>query len=269
MINKYELKYLNIAGFRRHSIHIPRLVKHMRCGVVPVPLLVKTSICMVWTKIILTTLSNGDVLQKRQEKLNMYMFCLENLMYRCRYQTDTSVWINSILHFFKGKREWKWCPGASFSLFSSKQVSVWQMSNCLKPTFQTIHCISLSLPIVLYPTHDICSHVCSASWDTRPGLLCRLDSTTRPRYAVSSEPWNIEIYLNIVTRILEGREVIVQIEWTLPKAKTKKKSRIRETPTISTDADSRTDTILERLRDLSIRTEKRTWSTQKWGLGPR
>ena len=31
----------------------------------------------------------------------------------------------------------------------------------------------------------------------------------------------------------------------------KKKSRIRETPTLSTDADSRTDTNLKRLRDLS------------------
>ena len=47
-----------------------------------------------------------------------------------------------------------------------------------------------------------------------------------------------------------------------------KKSRIRETPTLSIDADSRTDTILERLRNLPIRTEKRTWSTQKCGLGP-
>ena len=50
---------------------------------------------------------------------------------------------------------------------------------------------------------------------------------------------------------------------------TKKKSGIRETPTLSTDADSRTDTILERLRDLSIHTEKRTRSTLRWGLGPR
>ena len=116
------------------------------------------------------------------------MVCLENLMYRCRYPTDTSVWINCILHFCKGKREWKWCPGASFSLFGSKQISVWQTSICLKPTSQTIHCICLCLTIVLYPTHDICLHVCSAPWDTKPGLLCRLDSTTRPRYAVSSEP---------------------------------------------------------------------------------
>ena len=48
-----------------------------------------------------------------------------------------------------------------------------------------------------------------------------------------------------------------------------KKSRIRETPTLSTDVGSTTDKILERLRDLPIRTEKRTWSTQKCGLGPR
>ena len=117
------------------------------------------------------------------------MFCLENLIYRCRYQTDTSVWINCILHFCKGKREWKRGPGDSFSLFGSKHISVWKTSICLKPTSQTIHCISLCLTIILYPTHDICLHVCSASWDTRPGLLCRLDSTTRPCYAVSSEPW--------------------------------------------------------------------------------
>ena len=32
-----------------------------------------------------------------------------------------------------------------------------------------------------------------------------------------------------------------------------KKSRIRETPTLSTDADSRTDTNLKRLRDLSLK----------------
>ena len=49
----------------------------------------------------------------------------------------------------------------------------------------------------------------------------------------------------------------------------KKKSRIWETPTLSTNADSRTDTILEKLRDLPIRTEKRTWSTLRWGLGSR
>ena len=37
----------------------------------------------------------------------------------------------------------------------------------------------------------------------------------------------------------------------LTKHLVKKKSRIRETPTLSTDADSRTDTNLKRLRDLS------------------
>ena len=60
---------------------------------------------------------------------------------------------------------------------------------------------------------------------------------------------------------------------TLKKAKKSQKkiskSCIRETPTLTTDADSRADTILERLRDLPIRTEKPTWSTQKCGLGPR
>ena len=36
-----------------------------------------------------------------------------------------------------------------------------------------------------------------------------------------------------------------------------KKSRIRETPTLSTDADSRTDTNLKRLRDLSLKQKKK------------
>ena len=36
-----------------------------------------------------------------------------------------------------------------------------------------------------------------------------------------------------------------------------KKSRIRETPTLSTDADSRTDTNLKRLRDLSLKKNKK------------
>ena len=35
------------------------------------------------------------------------------------------------------------------------------------------------------------------------------------------------------------------------------KSRIRETPTLSTDVDSKTDKILERLRDFSKKKEKR------------
>ena len=37
----------------------------------------------------------------------------------------------------------------------------------------------------------------------------------------------------------------------------KKKSRIRETPTLSTDADRRTDTNLKRLRDLSLKKYKK------------
>ena len=57
--------------------------------------------------------------------------------------------------------------------------------------------------------------------------------------------------------------------------KKKKKSRIRETPTLSTDADSRTDTLLERLRDLPksghgphenadlVHAKVGTWSTRK------
>ena len=36
-----------------------------------------------------------------------------------------------------------------------------------------------------------------------------------------------------------------------------KKSRIWETKNLSTDADSRTDTILERLRDLSLKKNKK------------
>lgn len=133
-------------------------------------------------------MTNGDVFQMKREKLNIYMVCLENLMYRCRYQTDTSVWFNCILHFCKGKWEWKWCSGASLSLFGSKQISVGQTSICLKPTSQTIHCICLCWTIVLYPRRDIYLHVFSAPVDAKPGLLCRLDSTTRPLYAVLSEP---------------------------------------------------------------------------------
>ena len=40
----------------------------------------------------------------------------------------------------------------------------------------------------------------------------------------------------------------------------KKKSRIRETSNLSTDADRRTDTILERLRDLSILEHPHAWA---------
>ena len=42
-----------------------------------------------------------------------------------------------------------------------------------------------------------------------------------------------------------------------------KKSRIWETPTLSTDADSRTKTILERLHDLSAKKKKKVgWLDQ-------
>ena len=61
------------------------------------------------------------------------------------------------------------------------------MSICLKPPSQTIHCICLCSTIILYPTHYICLHVFSVTSDTKPGMLCRLDSNTLPRYAVSSE----------------------------------------------------------------------------------
>ena len=40
---------------------------------------------------------------------------------------------------------------------------------------------------------------------------------------------------------------------------TKQKSRIRETSNLSTDADRRTDTILERLRDLSLKKIKKIY----------
>ena len=45
--------------------------------------------------------------------------------------------------------------------------------------------------------------------------------------------------------------------------KQKKKSRIRETPTLSTDAASRTDTNLKRLRDLS---SKKILIKKIWGV---
>ena len=42
-----------------------------------------------------------------------------------------------------------------------------------------------------------------------------------------------------------------------------KKSRTRETPTLSTDADSRTDTNLKRLRDLSKRKKEEKKEEEK------
>ena len=54
---------------------------------------------------------------------------------------------------------------------------------------------------------------------------------------------------------------VLGIEHTAPpyviEEKFKKKSRIRETPTLSTDADSRTDTNLKRLSDLSLKKNKK------------
>ena len=47
--------------------------------------------------------------------------------------------------------------------------------------------------------------------------------------------------------VTEASEATDIISYFLPVKQ--KKSRIWETPTLSTDADSRTDTILERLRD--------------------
>ena len=48
-----------------------------------------------------------------------------------------------------------------------------------------------------------------------------------------------------------NRSSVLSEMWQL-----KKKSRIRETSNLSTDADCRTDTILERLRDLSKKLKK-------------
>ena len=46
----------------------------------------------------------------------------------------------------------------------------------------------------------------------------------------------------------------------IKKKRRRKKSRIRETPTLSTDAESRTDTNLKRLRDLFNQWEAANWS---------
>jgi hypothetical protein len=50
-------------------------------------------------------------------------------------------------------------------------------------------------------------------------------------------------WLGLLKLFLEWAFVVVDIQY--------KKSRIRETPTLSTDAHSRTDTNLKRLHDLS------------------
>ena len=46
----------------------------------------------------------------------------------------------------------------------------------------------------------------------------------------------------------------------------KKKSRIRETPTLLTDADSRTDANLKRLRDLSLKKKLNKIKLRIWNL---
>ena len=55
----------------------------------------------------------------------------------------------------------------------------------------------------------------------------------------------------IKRNLLIGIFLLQQIIKDQLNKKKKKKSRIRETKNLSTDADRRTDTILERLRDLS------------------
>ena len=58
-------------------------------------------------------------------------------------------------------------------------------------------------------------------------------------FQIQVSKWNLW-YVSITKKDIAILEVIV------------KKSRIRETKNISTDADSRTDTIFERLHDLSF-----------------
>ena len=51
-----------------------------------------------------------------RDKLNIYiMMNTPALMYRCGCLTDPSVVTNHIFLFGGGNREWKWCPGPSFS----------------------------------------------------------------------------------------------------------------------------------------------------------
>ena len=69
----------------------------------------------------------------------------------------------------------------------------------------------------------------------------------------------------ISTKLLKKNYESVHNLWQI----LRKKSRIRETPMLSTDADSRTNIILERVHDLLIRTKMQTWSTRKCGLGSR
>ena len=57
---------------------------------------------------------------------------------------------------------------------------------------------------------------------------------------------------------------VVMLFLYVPCKKLTQKSRVRETPTLSTDADSRTDTNLKRLRDLSER-RKKIAVKRNWG----
>ena len=85
----------------------------------------------------------------------------------------------------------------------------------------------------------------------------------------SSEIWNgVDLRLWTKTNDFFNFFLIIK-KINLYLEEKEKKSHIQDTPTLSTDADSRTNTILERLHDLPIHTEKRTWSTWKCGLGPR
>ena len=59
------------------------------------------------------------------------------------------------------------------------------------------------------------------------------------------------ILLLLCVNSLNAPEIRKETFMYLPPFYTVKKSRIRETPTLSTDADSRTDTNLKRSRDLS------------------
>ena len=57
----------------------------------------------------------------------------------------------------------------------------------MKPPSQTIHCICLLLNNDIVPNTLYLSSSLFCTLETKPGLLGGLDSTTRPRYAVSSE----------------------------------------------------------------------------------
>ena len=115
---------------------------------------------------LLTTLSNGDVLQKRQEKLHIYMVSLENLMYRCRYQTDTSVWINCI--FFVKENESESCfLELLFLCFVPNRyeaVSEWVTGKVLREDKTHSTGLSMSDPNILVPNEPSWSYLSSHAW---------------------------------------------------------------------------------------------------------